>query len=195
MSRSGRSLALLTLISTGCAQTLAAQQAAPPRGATPGGPGGPGARAQVPAGPGVIAGVAVGAASGQPLPSAAVTIRSMADSALVGGALARADGSFRIEGLRPGRYTVRVRALGHAPLLKAGVVVTPDAPRVDLGRMALDPVAATLSAVQVEATRDEASLAPDRNAYSVKDMPTTSGGTAVDVLRNVPPWRSTATTR
>ena len=29
-------------------------------------------------------------------------------------------------------------------------------------------------------------LAPDRNTYVVRDMPTTRGGTALDVLRNVP---------
>jgi outer membrane receptor protein involved in Fe transport len=166
--------------------SIAAQQAAPPRGAAPGGPGAPGPRAQVPQGPGQIAGVAVGAASSQPVAAAAVTIRSAADSSLVGGALAKADGSFRIEGLRPGRYTVRVRALGYAPLLKTNVVVAADQPRVDLGRLTLEPVAATLSAVRTEAERDEVALAPDRNAYSVKDMPATSGGTAVDVLRNVP---------
>jgi hypothetical protein len=29
-------------------------------------------------------------------------------------------------------------------------------------------------------------FAPDRNSYVVKDMPTTRGGTALDVLRNIP---------
>jgi Outer membrane receptor for Fe3+-dicitrate len=29
-------------------------------------------------------------------------------------------------------------------------------------------------------------MAPDRNTYVVRDMPTTRGGTALDVLRNVP---------
>jgi outer membrane receptor protein involved in Fe transport len=66
------------------------------------------------------------------------------------------------------------------------VAIAPDAPRADVGRVALDVVATQLSGVQVQAERQAASLAPDRNSYSVKDMPATSGGTAVDVLRNVP---------
>ncbi|HZF66670.1 MAG TPA: TonB-dependent receptor, partial [Gemmatirosa sp.] len=40
--------------------------------------------------------------------------------------------------------------------------------------------------MKVEAEREEVSLAPDRNSYATKDMPATAGGTAVDVLRNVP---------
>jgi outer membrane receptor protein involved in Fe transport len=137
------------------------------------------------AAPGSIGGTVVNAA-GEPVASAAVTIRSAADSALVGGALAKADGSFRIEGLRPGRYHVRLRALGYAALVKRDVVVRPDAPRADLGRLALAPVATQLSGVKVEAEREEVALAPDRNSYATKDMPATAGGTAVDVLRNVP---------
>jgi outer membrane receptor protein involved in Fe transport len=75
--------------------------------------------------------------------------------------------------------------LGYAPLVRAAVV-TAESPKAELGRIALDQVAAQLSSVQVQAEREAASLAPDRNAYAVKDMPATSGGTAVDVLRNVP---------
>jgi outer membrane receptor protein involved in Fe transport len=116
-----------------------------------------------------------------------VTVRAAGrDTALVAGALTRADGSFRIEGLRPGRYTVRVRALGFAPLVRSDVAVTPADPRVDLGRMAMTAVAAQLSSVEVQADRSTESLAPDRNTFTVKDMPATAGGTAVDVLRNVP---------
>jgi hypothetical protein len=47
-------------------------------------------------------------------------------------------------------------------------------------------VAAQLSSVEVRTDRSTESLAPDRNSFTVKDMPSTSGGTAVDVLRNVP---------
>jgi outer membrane receptor protein involved in Fe transport len=179
----GRRLSALALLAPA---TLVAQPpAAPQRAGAPGGPGGA-SRAQLPAGPGQISGVALNAATGQPLASAAVTIRSAADSSLVGGALAKPDGSFRIEGLRPGRYTVRLRALGYTPLLKTAVVVTAESPRVDLGKLSLEQAATQLSGVQIQAEREEVALAPDRNAYSVKDMPATSGGTAVDVLRNVP---------
>ncbi len=47
-------------------------------------------------------------------------------------------------------------------------------------------MAAQLTTVEVQADRSTESLAPDRNSYTVKDMPATAGGTAVDVLRNVP---------
>ena len=36
------------------------------------------------------------------------------------------------------------------------------------------------------AEREETVLAPDRNSYSVKNMTAASGGTAIDVLRNIP---------
>jgi outer membrane receptor protein involved in Fe transport len=135
---------------------------------------------------GRITGVVVHAASGQPMPSAAVAVRSATDSALVAGGYTRPDGTFRIDGLRPGRYTVRVRVIGYAPLLRSGVLVTPAAAQVDLGKLALSPVAAELSSVTVTAAKEEAALAPDRNSYTTKDMPAAAGGSAVDVLRNVP---------
>ena len=163
----------------------AAPQPGPPRsGPVAGGPGAGPAGAPVPAAPGQIAGVVVDGAE-QPIAGAGIAVRGGRDSALVGGAVTRADGGFRIDGLRPGRYTLRVRALGFAPLVRA-VAVGAEQPRVELGRVALVAVAAQLSGVQVTAERQEASLAPDRNSYAVRDMPTTSGGTAVDVLRNVP---------
>ena len=52
--------------------------------------------------------------------------------------------------------------------------------------IALTTVATKLDAAQVVAEREETVLAPDRNSYSVKNMTTASGGTAIDVLRNIP---------
>ena len=136
--------------------------------------------------PGHIAGVVVNARTGQPITVAAVAIRNAGDSALVGGGFTRADGRFQIEGVRPGVYTVRVLVLGYAPVVKRDVRVTPAAMTVDVGQLSLTSVAVELSAVAVTAERSDVAVAPDRTAYNVGDMPSSSGGNAVDVLRNVP---------
>ncbi len=186
MPRTGRrSTALAFLLVPAAAR---AQVSVPlPAGQPPRAPGA-GPAAPAPQAAGQLVGRVVGAAAGQAVAGAGVTVRGAdgRDTALVAGALTRADGTFRVEGLRPGRYTVRVRALGFAPLVRRDVAVTAADPRVDLGRLALNAVAAQLSSVQVQGERSTETLAPDRNSYTVKDMPATSGGTAVDVLRNVP---------
>jgi outer membrane receptor protein involved in Fe transport len=136
--------------------------------------------------PGEIRGRLVESGSNAPIGAGSVTARRIADTAFVRGALPNADGSFHIEGLAPGRYTVRVRSLGYAPLTRNDVVVAVGRPITDLGDIALSRVAAQIAGAEVRAERDEVVLAPDRNSYSTKNMTTASGGTAIDVLRNVP---------
>jgi len=135
---------------------------------------------------GRITGVVVHAGSGQPVNGASVAVRSMRDSALAGGGFANADGIFHIEGVGPGQYTVRVRIIGFAPVLKNEISMTPSGTTVDLGRIELKPVATELATVAVTADRADVTVTPDRTSYTVKDMPAASGGSAVDILRNVP---------
>lgn len=125
-------------------------------------------------------------ASGEPVRSASVGVRSARDSSLVNGALTGADGSFRIEGMRPGRYFLRVSALGHQPITRSGITLTPAQPVADVGTIRLAAGALQIEGLSVTAERAEARLAPDRNVYSVRDMPAAAGGSASDALRNVP---------
>ena len=115
-----------------------------------------------------------------------VAIRRVGDSAFVSGALPKEDGSFKVDGLRPGRYTVRVRAIGFAPVVRNDVAITAEHPVVDLGTLGLSVVATKLDATQTVAEREDVVLAPDRTSYNVKSMTVASGGTAIDVLRNIP---------
>ncbi len=135
---------------------------------------------------GRITGVVVNAGTDQPVAGASVAVRSVNDSTLVGGGFANAEGTFHIEGVGPGRYTVRVRVMGFAPVVRTEVSVTPAGTTVDLGRIELTPVATELASVAVTADRADVIVAPDRTSYTVKDMPAASGGSAVDILRNVP---------
>lgn len=138
-------------------------------------------------GTGEIRGRLVESGTNRPITGGSITVRKAgADSSFAGGALPKPDGTFRVDGLAAGRYTVRIRALGFAPVVKSPVVVSAEQPIVELGDLELKGTVTTLEGQTVVAERDEAALAPDRNSYSTKNMATASGGTAIDVLRNVP---------
>jgi ferric enterobactin receptor len=180
MTRMKRFVGTALVVALAAAGTAAQAQNGPPPGARPGGP--PGGAQQQGA---TVRGTVVDAASGRPVPSASVGVWSAADSALVTGAVARPDGSYRIEGLRPGRYYLRASALGY----NAGttpLAVAPGTPQVDAGPLRLQAGAVAIEGLTATAERSTISLAPDRNTYAAKDLPSSAGGSAVDVLRNVP---------
>ena len=145
-----------------------------------------GAAARAPGAAGEIRGRLVEQGSDRAITGGSVTARRAGDTVFASGALPRPDGSFRVDGLAPGRYTLRIRALGYAPLMRSDITISLDQPVVELGVLSLATVATKLEGQVVTAERDEVQLAPDRNSYSTKNMTTASGGTAVDVLRNVP---------
>src|SRR5262249_49804101 len=121
-----------------------------------------------PAGVGEIVGKLTDSVSHRPFTGGSVTVRRAgADSTFAGGALPKADGSFHVDGLVPGRYSLRVRAIGYAQIVKTDLVITRDKPVVDVGTLALTAVATKLEGQQVVAEREETVLAPDRNSYSV----------------------------
>jgi outer membrane receptor protein involved in Fe transport len=137
-------------------------------------------------GPGEIRGRLVDSVSGKAVTSGSVAVRRAGDATFVSGALPKDDGSFRVDGLRPGKYSIRVRAIGFGPVIRNDISITPDRPVIDLGNVALSIVATKLEAAQTTAEREDVVLAPDRTSYNVKNMPVASGGTAIDVLRNIP---------
>lgn len=136
-----------------------------------------------------VRGTVVAAAGGRPVVGAYVVARRQgpgADTAVVASARGDTTGAFVLRGLRPGTYTLRVRALSFAPLVRAGVVVPAGGAPLNLGALALAAAATQLGEARVVGERDATELAPDRNAFNTKDLPAAAGGTAVDVLRNVP---------
>src|SRR5690348_5607 len=80
----------------------------------------PAARAQGAPKAGEIRGRLVETGTSRPLTAGSITVRkSGADTSFAGGALPKADGTFRVDGLAAGRYTVRIRALGYVPVVKS----------------------------------------------------------------------------
>jgi outer membrane receptor protein involved in Fe transport len=147
----------------------------------------PGQRpAQPPAaGPGEIRGTVVDAQGNAPIASASVAVWSTADSVLVAGAIARPDGTFRIEGLRPGTYYLRVSMMGYGAHRTSEITIAPQAARQNAGNIALSRTAITLEALQVTAEAAPATIAPDRSAYRTRDV-APAATSASEVLEAVP---------
>ncbi|MDQ3389409.1 MAG: TonB-dependent receptor, partial [Gemmatimonadota bacterium] len=136
-------------------------------------------------GPGTVRGVVVAAEGNQPLASARVALRSAADSTIARRGTTDAAGRFQVTNLPVGRYRVTVLLTGFAPLAR-DVTLTAVAPVVELGTLALAANVFALEGISVEVERSAVTVAPDRTAYSTRDMPVASGGSATDVLRSVP---------
>ncbi len=134
----------------------------------------------------VITGNVVDSASNTPINSATVDMRIAGAKVSTARASTSADGSFRVEGLQPGRYIVRVRSVGYTPRPLPPIELRLPSSSYDVGTVFLNAAPVQLQSLQVTGQRQEVQLAPDRNTYIVRDMPTTRGGTALDVLRNVP---------
>jgi ferric enterobactin receptor len=148
--------------------------------------------AQAPAGPPAagqaqpafeIRGKVVDEKEQQPVPRASVTLRVKGSPGVLTGAIAGPDGSFRLQGLRPGTYTLRSTYIGFAPHIQE-ITLTPATPVVT-GTVKLARVAQELSAVAVTEERTTVVTEPDRTTYRAKDV-APAAGNASEVLDNVP---------
>src|SRR6267142_2114476 len=138
----------------------------------------PAAAQDIPASGGEIRGHVINAATKAPITTAKVAAAAVQTST-------DTEGNFRLQGLQPGHYSVRILALGFAPR-EVAVEIGPASPSVDVGTVTLTAAVVVLQPLQITGQKQDVELAPDRNIYVVRDMPTTRGGTALDVLRNVP---------
>ncbi len=166
-------LALLALLLNVAAVSLPAQN---PTQARPAGP--------PPSGNGEVQGTVVDTAANTPLARASITVRNAKDSALVTGALATADGGFRIQSLRSGTYYLRATSIGYRPR-NVSFTITDAAPRAMVDAIRLMRISVTLQSVQVQGERPAVVIEPDRNTYRAKDI-APAASNASEILQATP---------
>jgi ferric enterobactin receptor len=137
-----------------------------------------------PSGGAEIRGTVVDAESNAAITAATVTVRSKADSSLVAGAIAGDNGAFRIQGLRPGTYYLRVTSIGYTPRTTTDFSVAEGSPS-NVGAIKLTRFAVTLQSVEVTVDPPTVTIEPDRNTYRAKDV-APAASNASDVLQATP---------
>lgn len=139
----------------------------------------------LPVGQGEVRGVVRAEGDNAPVAGATIAVRAKRDSSLVAGAIAKDDGSFRVQGLRPGTYYLRITQLGFSPRTTPDFSVTPEKPATTIEGIRLPRVAVELSTVEVAAERSAVAIEPDRNSYQAKQV-APAATNASEVLQATP---------
>ncbi len=137
---------------------------------------------------GRVYGKIVDATTKKPVEFASVVIvRSMGTKdSILGGGLTLENGDFNIEKLPFGPLKVKVSFVGYLEFKKTFMLVPPDNAELDLGDLALKTDAKVLDAVQITGEKAQMVMNLDKKVFNVDKNITATGGTAEDVLKNVP---------
>ncbi|TGE28999.1 outer membrane beta-barrel family protein [Hymenobacter metallicola] len=136
-------------------------------------------------GAGSVSGVLLDNTNSQPLPFANVVLLRAQDSSFVHGVQTTETGAFALEKVAAGTYLVRATVLGYKPLRRT-VALTSATPNVQLGSLKLISTATQLAGVTVQGERAAVVDNLDKKVINVEKDLTSVGGTAVNVLQNVP---------
>ena len=134
---------------------------------------------------GAVRGTLQEVGNNQPVAYASVVVLRRADSTFVAGAQASDAGAFELTKLPLGQYILRATAVGYRTGRRV-LSLTATAPTLALGVLRLRTASTQLTDVVVTAERPVVSGGLDKRVVDVSKDLTTTGGTAIDVLQNVP---------
>ncbi len=144
-------------------------------------------------GPG-MSGPAIGTVKGrlldeitnQPVEYGTIALIRVRDSVVAGGTISDPKGNFRVEQIQPGRYIARIQFMGYETKIVKDVTIKPSDPDINLGVVKIKPTSANLAAVEITAEKEMMVNNLDKKIINVDKSVAAIGGSAVDVMQNVP---------
>ena len=134
---------------------------------------------------GKVTGRIVDAESGTPLEYATISLFNASDSSLVNGATTDPQGNFTVEAPL-GRYYARLQFLSYGDAYEQNINITASSPQVNLGTFELQTDSKTLAEVEVVGEKDQLQFSLDKRVFNVGESMARVGGTASDILDNIP---------
>lgn len=136
--------------------------------------------------PGAIKGFVYDSLRRQPLEYATVSIVRASDNTLITGTITDETGFFKINGVEPGKYFVDVTFIGYYSKRIGNVEVKPQLRSFDMGQVLLVSSNKDIDEVIVVADRPTMKYQIDKKVINVSQHHTSSSGSAVEVLENIP---------
>ncbi|MBL7014720.1 MAG: TonB-dependent receptor [Candidatus Marinimicrobia bacterium] len=137
---------------------------------------------------GKISGVVVDSLSGQEIAYASISVINMKTDEIVTGAITDESGYFNITGISFGRFMARIEFIGYSPKNVGPIKMFPGGGSMEpfLGQILLQQKTIEMGDVTVTANKPIFTHSVDKKIFNVEQNTTTTGGNAIDVLRQIP---------
>lgn len=135
---------------------------------------------------GTISGSVIDKNSASPIEAVSVSIINSKDSSIAGGAETDPQGKFTISNLNFGTYFLRADIVGYNKVVLRGITINKDAPVKNLDPIQLTSGGTETEEIVVEGERSAIEFKADKKVFNVEQGMNVQGGSAVDVLKNIP---------
>lgn len=133
---------------------------------------------------GRISGTVIDGELNEPIPYATISINDKQGNLVTGNTSAE-DGTFVIDKVNAGEYTLKVQFIGYKAFTRE-ISISTDRANVELGVISLEPDLAQLDDVNIVAERSSIEQRIDRKVINVGKDLTTLGPSASDIMGNLP---------
>lgn len=135
---------------------------------------------------GSVSGKVVDAQTNQPIEYANVVIYRWKDSTVANGTVTNSDGQFNIDKLLMGKYFMKISYIGYATKRFDSINVRQNQTSFIYNNIKLNPKNVNMNEVVVSSEREQMNYNIDKKVYNVDKNLANSGGTAIDVVQNLP---------
>lgn len=142
-------------------------------------------------GRGRITGTVVDSETGKPVEFASIALFLKAASdqgrdSLITGVITSASGNFKLEQIPFGQFRLEITFIGFKNSGTDSILISPGSREVNLGKLSLSPNSELLKEIEVVGEKRMIEMAIDKKVFNVDKNITSAGGSATDVLQNVP---------
>ncbi|MFN5418629.1 MAG: TonB-dependent receptor domain-containing protein [Flavobacteriia bacterium] len=136
---------------------------------------------------GILIGSVLDSVSKKPLEYVSIKLYSAKDSTIKGGVFTDVKGKINLDEITLGKYYIKVVFATYNTIVISGVNFTAEKPNRDLGEILLSPEKSQkLDEIKIVGKTEAILNNIDKKVYNVADDNTVKGGSATDILKNVP---------
>ncbi|MHB1177654.1 MAG: TonB-dependent receptor [Daejeonella sp.] len=132
-----------------------------------------------------LKGVVIDGQNNLPLEYSSIALLKAQDSSVVAGVLTNIRGVFNFLKINPGTYILKVVFIGYKTKFMNNISVT-NGQQLNLGNIILNPGSKLLSEISITGEKINALNKIDKQTYKTDQFESAKGGSAIDVLKNLP---------
>ncbi|HET7116362.1 MAG TPA: carboxypeptidase regulatory-like domain-containing protein [Hanamia sp.] len=132
-----------------------------------------------------VEGEVLGNAAKEPLEYASVSLLNATDNSLITGVLSDSKGNFKIEKIKAGNYFLKIQFIGYETKQTPSFILNAGQ-NLNIGKIEIVPGAKLWKEVSVSTIKLNTLNKIDKQSYRASQFESAKGGSAIDVLKNLP---------